>query len=65
MPREKAGYRDALERLNELFPDRELLTCKDLMAYTGLSRNTVRAHFKFPIGGKYIAKTELARQVCS
>lgn len=65
MPREKAGYRDQMERLNELFPDRELLTCKDLMEYTGLSRNTVKKHFRFPVGGQYIAKTELARMVCS
>lgn len=63
MAREKDGYRDNLERLNEMFPDRELLTIADVMDFCGVSRNTVKKWFKFNPTTKRISKADLARAV--
>lgn len=63
MSREKAGYRDNLERLNEMFPDRELLMIKDVMAFCGISRNTAKKWFKYNPVTKRISKADLARAV--
>lgn len=63
MAREKDGYRDNLERLNERFPDRELLTIADVMDFCGISRNTARKWFKFNPTTKRISKADLARAV--
>lgn len=54
-------YRDNLERVNSYFPSIELLTRKDIMAFTGLSRNTVP--IVFPFEGKYITKANFARML--
>lgn len=54
-------YRDNLERVNNYFPHIELLTRKDIMAFTGLSRNTVP--IVFPYDGKYISKANFARML--
>jgi len=53
------GYTDNLERLNGYFPHIELLTRKDLCAFTGLSRHGVAS--AFPFAGKYISKANFAR----
>lgn len=58
---EKAGYRDNLERLNDFFPDRELLSVLDMVKFTGRHRATVKKLFKFSNG--YISKVEVARQL--
>ena len=62
--REKDGYRDNLARIIECYPDRELLNIRDVMEFTGLSRNTVRRYIRFNehIGG-LISKADLARQI--
>lgn len=61
MPREKELFRINLERLDRMFPDKELLTCADVCKYTGLERHTARRKFKFD--GHYIAKSTLANQI--
>lgn len=63
MAREKDAYRDNLERLNEMFPDRELLMIKDVMAFCGISRNTAKKWFKYNPVTKRISKADLARAV--
>ena len=60
MPKEKLTYRDTLARLCERFPDREFLTIKDVMEFSGKSRNTVVKIFPFK-PGIGISKATLAR----
>lgn len=62
MPREKEGYRDNLERLNEFFPQTELLSIQDLIKFTGRDRSTVKKYF--PFKDNYISKCEAARALC-
>lgn len=59
---EKAGYRDNLERIAEMFPDKEMLKKGDVIQITGTSYYVVNKLFKFKNG--YISKAELARQMC-
>lgn len=59
MPREKEGFRDNMERLNEFFPDRDLLSVTDLVKFTGRDRRTVTKFF--PFKNNYIGKVEVAR----
>lgn len=64
MPREKQDYRANLERLNELFPDHEMLTILESMHVMGFrSQNTAKKHLPFT---KYhtISKATLARIMC-
>ena len=63
MPREKAGYRDTIALLNERFPEKDVLKVVDVIAFTGMSRPTVKKHIRFNPAGK-ITKADLARQVC-
>ena len=61
MAREKENFRDNLERLDRAFPETEILTVKQVCAYTGFrSPNTVKKHYPFQKGG-YISKVALAR----
>lgn len=62
MPREKLSYRDNLERLNEMFPDKELLTRVDVAKFTGLHRQTVAKWFSFSCHGM-TSKATLAREI--
>lgn len=60
MPREKADFRDNLERLNALFPDKEVLTTQDCMRVLGCkSPKTARKHL--PLAKGRITKVALAR----
>jgi hypothetical protein len=59
MPREREGFRDNMERLNEFFPNRELLNVSDLVSFTGRNREVVKKLFDFKNG--YISKVEVAR----
>lgn len=59
MPREREGFRDNMERLNEFFPSRELLNVSDLVSFTGRNRDVVKKLFNFKNG--YISKVEVAR----
>ena len=56
---EKEGFYKNLERLNEVFPTRDLLSIKDVTQFTGRSRDVVKRLFTFKSG--YISKVELAR----
>lgn len=62
MPREKKGYRDNLERLNERFPDKELLSRADIISFTGQSRKVVDRLFP-PTLSQYISKADFARMI--
>ena len=62
MPREKEGYKNNMERLNERF-NHELLTVAEVAEFTGASKNTVRRWFQFHPVTKRISKADLARQI--
>lgn len=64
--REKLDYRDLLERLDNAFPDGELLTRNQLAQFLGVSRQTVRVKYgkAFPPRG-LITKTLAARVLSS
>ena len=59
--RDKPAYRDNLERLNEKFPDKELLTKKDVAQFLGVCYRYVSANY--PFKGNYISKATLAREL--
>ena len=60
MPREYPDYRNTIEQLNRLFPERELLTIDEVMRITGYkSKDSVRKHF--PFVNRRINKATLAR----
>lgn len=56
---EKLAYRDNLERLNEKFPEKEILNKRDVSIFTGLNYRTVSK--LYPFMGSYISKASLAR----
>lgn len=62
MAREKPLFRNNLDRLDEAFPNREVLKYKDIADITGLSLRTVKKyyqkHYKKELGG--ISKAVLA-----
>ena len=47
MSREKAAYRDNLELIMEMFPNKGVLTINDVVRYTGKNYRTVKKHFPF------------------
>ncbi len=60
MGREKEDFRDNLERLEEKFPDKEMLSAREVADYLGLDIRTVRKYFPIkPHVG--ITKVALAR----
>lgn len=59
MPREKECFRDYLERLDEKFPDKEVLTQKDCAEFLGKNKKTIKA--RYGIGACGISKVKLAR----
>ena len=61
MSREKEGFRDNLERLDQKFPNTELLNIGDLVSFTGRDRRVVKEIFNF--NKNYISKVEVARQL--
>ena len=67
MAREKEGYRDCLERLDEKFPGKEILKYADLIVLFKLSQATIirnwRPYYNKAVGG--IPKTTVARIMCS
>lgn len=62
MPREKIDFRPNYAALNEHFPNREMLTVRDVMAVYGCSRASV--YRNFPIVNGKISKAKLARLMC-
>lgn len=63
MPKEKADYRDLLERLDQAFPGRELLKKKEVADWLGCSVVTVQRRYDLP--GGLVTKTQVARAVSS
>ena len=63
MSREKEGFRDNLERLDQKFPNTELLNVQDLVGFTGRDRRTVKELFLFK--KNYISKVEAARALAN
>jgi hypothetical protein len=59
--RVKESYYDNLERLNEKFPNQELLSVMEVARFTGLDYRTVSKRFAFT--DKYISKAKLARAI--
>lgn len=47
MAREKESYRDNLERLDKMFPGKELLSTVDVAMFTGMARTTVLKLYSF------------------
>lgn len=65
MSREKAGFRDTIALLNEMFPDKGMLTRADVARFVGVSEQTVRRRgIKFNDSTGRITKADLARQIC-
>ena len=63
MSREKEGFRENVQMLNERFPDVDMLTVKDVMQITGLCEQTVRKIIRFNPVTKRVTKADLARQI--
>lgn len=61
MAREKADYRDLLERLDRDFPGRETVSKAELAAWIGISPRTLRR--RYPMPGQLVTKTMVARKV--
>lgn len=61
MPREKPAYRDNLERIVGRFPNKEMLTVRDVSAFCGLDSRTAKKLFEF--NNNYISVAKLAREM--
>ena len=61
MPRELETYRPQLQRMDELFPETEMLSVSDLMKLTGKCYNTTRKYL--PFDGPYISKVNVAHRL--
>ena len=59
MPREKELYREYVERLDEKFPDKEILTQHDCSNFLGKDKRTIKN--RYGIGKDGISKLKLAR----
>ena len=59
MPREKECFRDYLERLDQKFPDKEVLTQKECADFIGRDARTVKKYYGIDKRG--ISKVKLAR----
>lgn len=58
MPREKENYRQNLERVKNMFPEKEVLTKSDVVKFSSLTYKTVVK--MFPFKGNYISVASLA-----
>lgn len=59
MPREKQDFRTYLQRLDEKFPDQEILSQKECAVFLGLDPRTVKKQYQISKGG--VSKVKLAR----
>lgn len=64
MSREKAGYHDTIAQLNEMFPNKGMLSRKDVAQFMGVERHTVTRKIQFNKTTGLVTKADLARQVC-
>ncbi len=63
MGREPIDYRNNLDQLNKRYPEKEMLSIREVMQIMGYrSTNTARKHIPF-VKGK-ISKAALARIMC-
>lgn len=63
MGREKVDYRANLARLNELYPEKEMLNVEESMKVMGYrSRNTAKKYIPFTFNR--VSKATLARLMC-
>lgn len=66
MSREKQGFRDTIAALNEMFPEKGVLTKTDVAKFLGVHRTTVyRMKIPFNKATGRITKADLARQICN
>lgn len=61
MPLEKPSYRDNVERIKAVFPDKELLNKKEVAAFCGIDVKTVKKLFEMK--NNYISVAKLAREL--
>ena len=65
MSREKAGFRDAIELLNDQFPGKGMLTRSDVAAFLGVKpRSRKLDRIRFNAATRLVSKADLARQIC-
>lgn len=64
MAREKQGFRDNLELLKQLYPNKLMFSIQETMQATGLSYKMVKKNFTFN-ENKFISICDLARQMSS
>ena len=65
MSREKAGFRDTIAALNEMFPDQGMLGKGEVARFLGVNRSTVaRRGIQFNQVTGRVTKADLARQIC-
>ncbi len=66
--REKKDFRDMLERINERFPDKEMLNITEVSDFIGRDRRIVaktwEKEFSKLGSSKYMTKVTLARLMC-
>lgn len=62
MAREKQSFRDNLERICEVYPDKELLTMQEVREFLGISYHMTRNLIQFN-KMKLVSKADLARQI--
>lgn len=55
------AFKEVLKRLDEQFPDKELLRIIDVMNFCGLQRESARE--LFPFNKRYISKVKLAKEL--
>ena len=63
MGREPANYRDILERLDEAYPGKEVLTKTETAAWLGISTKTLKKRYNLPPG--FNSKVQVAKAVAS
>ena len=59
MPREKEAYRDNLELLDRMFPDKNILTVSDVAKFSGCCYRVAKKIY--PFKDNRISKATLAR----
>lgn len=62
MAREKEGFRANMERLNEVFPGKEMLQKTDIARFEGHQVRTVSKRYRFNQFGE-LSKYDYARQI--
>ena len=61
---EHPNFRDNLERLNTMYPDKELLNKGEIAKFLGVSYNYLRQQGLFKVGTPLIPKVTVAKFLC-